>query len=153
MARASSSSFRRSRTTGSASTYCPHGDPDADELLGTRLLFTEPDTTTSAVSQYTNSKSTTVSTAVGYGVSGGNRGLDLSYNVEQTTSVTAGTETTVTVPPVTINNGSDLRFAPASSSSSLLASVPTGSTVCRRARSGSFPRLSIQTTAKTPTSC
>ncbi len=93
----------------------PHEtDPDADDLLGTRLLFTEPNTTTAAVSQYTNSKSTTVSTAVGYGVSAGNQGFDLSYNVEQTTSVTAGTETTVTVPPVTIDNDSDLRFASAS---------------------------------------
>lgn len=80
--------------------------PEDGDLHGSSLLFSEPDTTTQAVSQYTNSKSTTVSTSVGYGASIGSDAVGVSYNVEQTNSVTAGTETTVSVPPVTILNQS-----------------------------------------------
>ncbi len=69
-------------------------------LIGTRLLFSEPATTTQYVSEYTNSRSTTVSASVGY--SGG------FPEVSTSVSVSVGKSTTVNVPPVTILNQSDL---------------------------------------------
>ncbi len=74
-----------------------------NDLLGTGLLFTEPATTVEAVSQYTNSRSTTVSGGVGF--------MGLTPNVQASVSVTVGTQTTVTVPPVTILNTSNLASA------------------------------------------
>jgi hypothetical protein len=73
---------------------------DLNSLIGTRLLFTEPSTITEAVTQYTNSQSTTVSGGVGFGSSG--------FDVEASVSVTIGTATTVTVPPTIIQNTSNL---------------------------------------------
>ena len=55
---------------------------------------------TQYVSQYTNDRSTTVSGTVGF--------QGLTPNVSATVSVTVGNSTTVTVPPVTIRNTSDL---------------------------------------------
>jgi hypothetical protein len=72
-------------------------------LSGTRLLFTHPSTTTQYVSQYTNDRSTTVSGTVGF--------QGLTPDISTTVSVTVGTSTTVTVPPVTIRNTSDLALA------------------------------------------
>ncbi len=69
-------------------------------LYGTRLLFTQPSTTTQFVSEYTNSASRSVSGTVGF--------QGLSLNISASVSVTVGTSTTVTVPPVTISNTSDL---------------------------------------------
>ncbi len=77
--------------------------PDSDRervLTGTRILFSEPATTTQFVSEYTNARSTTVSASVGY--SGG------FPEVSTSVSVTVGNSTTVTVPPVTIRNQSNL---------------------------------------------
>jgi hypothetical protein len=81
----------------------PSAGTGFNDLLGTRLLFTEPGTTTEAVSQYTNSRSTTVSGGVGFGTSG--------FDVEASASVTVGTERTVSVPPVTIFNTPNLAGA------------------------------------------
>jgi hypothetical protein len=85
--------------------FRPFAGPDFefDSLYGTRILFSEPSTVTQAVSQYTNSRSTTVSGGVGFGSDG--------FNVEASASVTVGTETTVVVPPVTIRNLSNLDTA------------------------------------------
>ena len=69
-------------------------------LDGTRILFSQPSTTTQFVSQYTNDRSTTVSGTVGF--------QGLSLNVSATKSVTVGTSTTVTIPPVNIENRSNL---------------------------------------------
>ena len=69
-------------------------------LNGTRLFFSEPATTTQFISEYTNSRSTTVSASVGY--SGG------FPEVSTSVSVTVGNSTTVTVPPLTILNQADL---------------------------------------------
>jgi hypothetical protein len=69
-------------------------------LDGTRILFSQPSTTTQFVSQYTNDRSTTVSGTVGF--------QGLSLNVSATKSVTVGTSTTVTIPPVSIENRSNL---------------------------------------------
>ena len=77
--------------------------PDSDRervLTGTRILFSEPATTTEYVSGYTNERSTTVSASVGY--SGG------FPEVSTSVSVTVGNSTTVTVPPVIIRNLSNL---------------------------------------------
>ena len=94
----------------------PTAGTSLNDLLGTRLLFTEPGTITEAVSQYTNSKSTTVSGGVGFGSSG--------LNVEASASVTVGTERTVTVPPVTILNTSNLATATPIWTFKPVASVP-----------------------------
>ena len=59
-------------------------------LSGTRILFAQPSTTTQYISEYTNSRSTTVSGTVGF--------QGLTPNVSATVSVTVGTSTTVTVP-------------------------------------------------------
>ena len=69
-------------------------------LDGTRILFSQPSTTTQFVSQYTNDRSTTVSGTVGF--------QGLSLNVSATRTVTVGTSTTVTIPPVNIENRSNL---------------------------------------------
>ncbi len=69
-------------------------------LDGTRILFSQPSTTTQYISEYTNNRSTTVSGTVGF--------QGLTPNVSATVSVTVGTSTTVTVPPVTIHNVSNL---------------------------------------------
>jgi hypothetical protein len=69
-------------------------------LVGIRLLFSQPSTTTAFVSEYTNSRSVSVSGTVGY--------QGPIPNVSATVSVTVGTSTTVTVPPVTILNGANL---------------------------------------------
>ena len=75
-----------------------------NDLIGTRLLFTEPSTITEAVSQYTNSRSTTVTAGGGFSSTKG-------FNVEASVSVTVGTATTITVPPVTIFNTANLGTA------------------------------------------
>jgi len=87
-------------------------DTKAAPLSGTRILFSQPSTTTQSVSEYTNNRSTSVSGTVG--VQG------VTPNISATVSVTVGTSTTVTVPPVTIHNNSNLangttswRFIPA----------------------------------------
>lgn len=72
-------------------------------LDGMRLLFSQPATTTAFVSEYTNSRSVSVSGTVGY--------QGPVPNVSVTVSVTVGTSTTVTVPPVTILNGANLASA------------------------------------------
>ena len=72
-------------------------------LTGMRILFSQPSTTTAFVSEYTNSRSTTVSGTVGF--------QGLTPNISATVSVTVGTSTTVTVPPVTIQNTSSLEAA------------------------------------------
>jgi hypothetical protein len=72
-------------------------------LTGTRILFSQPSTTTQHVSQYTNDRSTTVSGTVGF--------QGLTPDISATVSVTVGTSTTVTVPPVTILDTSDLATA------------------------------------------
>jgi hypothetical protein len=72
-------------------------------LNGMRILFAQPSTTTAFVSEYTNSRSTTVSGTVGF--------QGLTPNISATVSVTVGTSTTVTVPPVTIQNTSSLEAA------------------------------------------
>jgi len=104
----------------------PFAGPDFDpnSLLGTRVLFSEPSTVTQAVSQYTNSRSTTVSGGIGFGSDG--------FNIEASASVTVGTETTVTVPPVTILNQTNLgsalamwNFSPVSANPSTLFDVAT----------------------------
>jgi hypothetical protein len=69
-------------------------------LDGTRILFSQPSTTTQFVSQYTNDRSTTVSGTVGF--------QGLSLNVSATRTVTVGTSTTVTIPQVNILNQSSL---------------------------------------------
>ncbi len=77
--------------------------PDSDRervLTGTRILFSEPATTTAYVSEYTNARSTTISASVGY-----SSGFP---EVSTSVSVTVGNSTTVTVPPVTIRNQSNL---------------------------------------------
>jgi hypothetical protein len=82
--------------------------PDTRELplTGTRILFSQPSTTTQYVSEYTNNRSTSVSGTVGF--------QGITPNVSATVSVTVGTSTTVTVPPVTIQNISNLASASAS---------------------------------------
>jgi hypothetical protein len=70
-------------------------------LEGTRILFTTPSTVTQAVSSYTNSESFTVGGTIGF----------IPPNLEVGGSVTIGTETTVTVPPVTILNRTNLFWA------------------------------------------
>lgn len=104
----------------------PFAGPDFEpnSLLGTRILFSEPSTVTQAVSQYTNSRSTTVSGGIGFGSDG--------FNIEASASVTVGTDTTVTVPPVTIRNESNLGsalatwfFRPVSPNPSTLFDVAT----------------------------
>lgn len=79
--------------------------PDTREvpLTGTRILFSQPSTTTQYISEYTNNRSTSVSGTVGF--------QGLSPNISATVSVTVGTSTTVTVPPVTIQNISNLATA------------------------------------------
>jgi hypothetical protein len=72
-------------------------------LNGMRILFSQPSTTTAYISEYTNNRSTTVSGTVGF--------QGLSPNISATVSVTVGTSTTVTVPPVTIQNTSSLEAA------------------------------------------
>jgi hypothetical protein len=81
-------------------------DGNTNDLLGTRLLFTEPDTTIAYVSEYTNSKSETVSGGAGFSFS-----IPPSFDVEGSYSVTVGTETTSTIPPVTILNSPNLSTA------------------------------------------
>src|SRR3954466_6810697 len=68
-----------------------------------RILFSQPFTTTQYISEYTNSRSVSVSGTVGY--------QGPVPNVSATVSVTVGTSTTVTVPPVTILNRSNLATA------------------------------------------
>ncbi len=65
-------------------------------LEGTRLFFTEPDTTLSYVDSYTNSRETTVTGGVGFS------GLSLEVRAEL--SVTVGKSTSVRVPPIEIRN-------------------------------------------------
>ena len=79
--------------------------PDTREvpLSGTRILFSQPSTTTQYVSEYSNNRSTSVSGTVGF--------QGLTPNVSATVSVTVGTSSTVTVPPVTIQNNSNLQSA------------------------------------------
>jgi hypothetical protein len=79
--------------------------PDTRELplTGTRILFSQPSTTTQYVSEYTNNRSTSVSGTVGF--------QGITPNISATVSVTVGTSTTVTVPPVTIQNISNLAAA------------------------------------------
>jgi hypothetical protein len=72
-------------------------------LNGMRILFSQPSTTTQYISEYTNNRSTTVSGSVGF--------QGLTPNISATVSVTVGTSTTVTVPPVTIQNTSSLEAA------------------------------------------
>ncbi len=69
-------------------------------LNGNRILFSQPSTTTQFVSEYTNNRSVSVSGTVGY--------QGPVPNVSATVSVTVGTSTTVTVPPVTILNSANL---------------------------------------------
>lgn len=74
--------------------------------LGTRVTKTEPDTTVSYVSSYTNSESTTISGSAGFSMVQG-------PNISAGASVTIGTSTTTTVPPITILNTSSLTGASA----------------------------------------
>lgn len=76
------------------------GSPRNVPLNGMRILFSQPSTTTEYVSEYTNSRSTTVGVTVGFDSDG--------PNISAGKSVTVGTSTTVTVPPVTIFNRANL---------------------------------------------
>jgi hypothetical protein len=105
-------------TTASPPIVKPPNGRDTP-LTGTRILFSQPSTTTQYVSEYTNSRTTSVSGTVGF--------QGISPNISATVSVTVGTSTTVTVPPVTIQNTSNLttassawRFIPAGSLRNLL---------------------------------
>jgi hypothetical protein len=79
------------------------GSPRDVPLNGMRILFSQPSTTTQYISEYTNSRSVSVSGTVGY--------QGPVPNVSATVSVTVGTSTTVTVPPVTIFNRANLATA------------------------------------------
>jgi hypothetical protein len=79
--------------------FPPHEEVRGD-IDGLSLLFTEPDTTTAAVTGYTNSKSRTVSGSVGINASDG-------PSVSASASVTVGQSVSVTVPPLTIDNASN----------------------------------------------
>lgn len=79
------------------------GSPRNVPLNGMRILFSQPSTTTEYVSEYTNSRSTTISGTIGFDSDG--------PNISAGKSVTVGTSTTVTVPPVTIFNRANLATA------------------------------------------
>jgi hypothetical protein len=79
------------------------GSPRNVPLNGMRILFSQPSTTTESISEYTNSRSTTVSGTIGFDSDG--------PNISASKSVTVGTSTTVTVPPVTIFNRANLATA------------------------------------------
>jgi hypothetical protein len=95
------------------------------DLEGTRLVFTEPDTITSYVSQYTKSKSETISGGGGFSVA-----VPPSFDVQASYSVTAGSQTTTTIPPVTILNRANLiaanlnwQFQPANATHALYSTT------------------------------